>query len=50
VGRDDGNAGGATRWHGRRDRVLASAFKKGLLHQALNSAQEAGCGGRPPRL
>ena len=25
AGRDDGNAGGATRWHGRRDRVRASA-------------------------
>jgi len=49
AGRDDGNAGAETRWHGRRDRVLASASQKGLLHQALNSAQKAGCGGQPPR-
>jgi hypothetical protein len=28
AGRDDGNAGGATRWHGRRDRVRASAQKR----------------------
>jgi hypothetical protein len=27
AGRDDGNADGATCWHGRRDRVRASAHK-----------------------
>ena len=35
--------------HGRRDRVLASALKKGLLHQALNSAKVAAYGGKPSR-
>ena len=28
AGRDDGNAGGEARWHGRRDRVRASAHKR----------------------
>ena len=49
MGRDDGNAGGVTCQHGRRDRVLASACKKGLLHQALNSAKVAAYGGKPSR-
>jgi len=48
VGRGDGNAGGRnpSGTVGAKG-CVASASKKGLLHQALISAHAIGCGGKP---